>query len=82
MELSFWRLDVATGWVSLDSDPATPGLFLPPLDLQIGPLSFFLVFLFVVTLDDQSEIAIGHCVAIERALSNGLTTHSLFFLLK
>ena len=43
--------------------------FLPPLDLQISPLSFFFsfsfLFLFVVTLDDQSEIAIGQCVAIE-----------------
>ena len=46
---------------------------------------YFFVFyylFFVVTYDEQSEIAIGHCVALEWALSNGLTTHSLFFLLK
>ena len=33
MELSFWRLDVVTGWVSLDSDLAAPG-FIGTLALE------------------------------------------------
>ena len=33
MELSFWRLDVVIGWVSLDSDLAAPG-FIGTLALE------------------------------------------------